>query len=59
MKSIYHSILCYFLGHVKYVPEHLHDFPFTLLLLNDIDGSPLVKVNVCSRCGVVYSDLPV
>jgi hypothetical protein len=49
------KIICAFLGHKKYSPKCLEGNDF-ITLKDDLD-SKLVSINVCERCGAVYSDL--
>ena len=46
---------CKIFGHIKYNPNALNGSD--LLELNDYLDNSLVKVNVCARCGAVYSNL--
>ena len=51
-------ILCFFFGHVKYEPQILKiSGRKDIITLYDILGEKLVSINVCKRCGAVYSDL--
>ncbi len=47
--------ICWLFGHRKYDPQVLEGKDFSTL--RDALGSPLVSVNICERCGAVYSDL--
>ena len=49
------NIKCILLGHIPYKPNVLNGN--SLLEVRDKLGASLVKVDVCSRCGAVYSNL--
>lgn len=46
-------IKCLLFGHEKYSPQILNGKD--IVLVNDALGAPLVSINVCKRCGKVYS----
>ena len=52
---MWNKIKCFFVGHKKYSPNALKGEEF--MELKDALGESLVKVNVCERCGAVYSNL--
>ena len=49
------KLKCLLFGHKKYSPDALQGY--SLITLKDSLGSPLVNVDVCERCGTVFSDL--
>lgn len=48
-------IICWLLGHTAYRPNALNNCG--LVSLHDALGETLVTIDVCKRCGAVYSDL--
>lgn len=53
------NIKCILKGHKRYEPNALkvNGFQKDLISLHDDLGEKLFAVNVCDRCGAVYSDL--
>lgn len=47
------KLICFLIGHKKFNCFDGYD----ILTLNDREGKKLVSINVCKRCGGVYSDL--
>ena len=68
MLRLWRILMCFFLGHKKYNPKTLQNRDF-LNITEDfratINGedknyhTTLVSVNICRRCGAVYSDYPI
>ena len=52
---MWNKIICLFIGHKKYDPNILGGND--VLRISDALGSELVSINVCERCGAVYSNL--
>ena len=50
-------IICFLLGHKKYSINAIEGAD--IIEIKDVLGNHLVGINVCSRCGAVYSDYPV
>ena len=50
-------IYCLLFSHKKYNPNALHGKSF--VTLTDELGASLVEVNICRRCGNLYTDFPV
>lgn len=50
---MFSRITCLIKGHKKYNPDILKGS--SLIDLKDATGSHLVSINVCERCGKVYS----
>ena len=49
------KIWCAIVGHKKYSPDALKGNEF--IELKDQLGHSLVKVNICERCGSIYTNL--
>jgi len=49
------KLKCLLFGHKKYSPTALNSDD--LMTITDALGSKLVSINICERCGRVYSDL--
>jgi hypothetical protein len=49
------KIKCLLFGHKKYSPNILQGH--SMFTLKDAIGSDLVSIDVCERCGAVFSDL--
>jgi len=49
------KLKCLMFGHKKYSPKALENAD--LMSVHDSLGVKLVGVNICERCGRVYSDL--
>lgn len=49
------KLKCLLFGHKRYSPNVLRGH--SLITLKDSLGSDLVSINVCERCGAVFSDL--
>lgn len=49
------KIKCLLFGHKKYSPNVLKEN--SIISLHDALGEELVNINVCERCGAVFSDL--
>jgi len=50
---IMNKLKCLILGHKRYKPKSLNGNH--ILLLRDDMGDSLVSVDICERCGAVYS----
>ncbi len=50
---IMNKILCFIKGHKRYTPKVLNGNH--IILLRDNLGESLVSIDVCERCGAVYS----
>lgn len=50
---IMNKILCLIKGHKRYAPKVLNGNH--IILLRDSLGESLVSIDVCKRCGAVYS----
>ena len=50
---VINKMKCLFLGHKRYSPKVLNGNHF--FLLRDSLGESLVSIDVCERCGAVYS----
>ncbi len=49
-------IICYFVGHKKYNPSIFDRYD--ILRIEGSLGKKLIVINVCERCGAVYSNYP-
>jgi len=49
------KLKCLLFGHKKYNPDMLNNHD--IIELKDALGVKLVSINICQRCGAVYSDL--
>lgn len=47
-------IICFIKGHKKYNPKALNGVD--VLTINDAMGVKLTSINICERCGKVYSE---
>lgn len=55
MNTFWNIVKCFFFGHRKLKLQTLGDND--VLELRDCVGSKLIRVNVCSRCGRLYTNL--
>jgi hypothetical protein len=52
---IFKKLICWLFGHKKYNPKCLRNKDFMVLRS---DGEKLVGINICERCGNLYTDFP-
>jgi hypothetical protein len=54
---LFKKLKCWFLGHKKYNPKSLRNEDF--MVLRDDLGQKLITVNICARCGSLYTNFSV